>query len=231
MGTREVTRNGLTFRVLEQDNEGWHQYWDAYESGQWNVVETDVLDNLHLHGGWFVDVGAWIGPMTLYAAALGSKVLAIEPDPVARLNLIANVRKNRFHRRVTISADAIVEGPLGEKEMRRVVPIEGGEYGDGMSHLGSTGTAWVYANTIPNILEQHRINEDEVWLTKIDVEGYERRLMPTLGPWLAERRIPFRVAYHGEIPEMSWFAGYHNVEIQPGERMNSKPWGEVLAVS
>lgn len=229
MGTREVSRNGLTFQVLEQENEGWRQYWDAYESGSWNVADTEALDHLCYPGSWFIDVGAWVGPMTLYAAALGSKVLAIEPDPVARLNLIANVRKNRFHKRVLISADAIVEGPLGEKEMRRVVPIEGGEYGDGMSHLGTTGTAWVRANTISNILEQNRISEEDIWLTKIDVEGYERRLMPTLGPWLAERRIPFRVAYHGEMPEMSWFDGYRTVTYPEGQ-LSKRPWGEVLAL-
>ena len=42
----------------------------------------------------FIDVGAWIGPMTLVAAACGARVVAYEPDPTAADELAANVALN-----------------------------------------------------------------------------------------------------------------------------------------
>src|SRR6185436_7919719 len=45
-------------------------------------------------GRRFVDIGAWMGPTTLFAASKGSECWSFEPDPVAFARLQANVDAN-----------------------------------------------------------------------------------------------------------------------------------------
>ena len=68
-------------------------FWETCENG-WEEATFDVLVSQLAQGSTFVDVGAWIGPMTLVAAACGARVVAYEPDPTAADELAENVAVN-----------------------------------------------------------------------------------------------------------------------------------------
>lgn len=64
----------------------------------------------HLRGGDFVDVGAHVGLYAITAArSTGGRVLAFEPNPVARAQLADNVALNGV--RVTVSGSAVGARP------------------------------------------------------------------------------------------------------------------------
>ncbi len=65
----------------------------------------------HLHGADFVDVGAHVGLYAVTAAgATPGRVLAFEPNPIARAQLLANVALNGF-RNVVVVPKAVAETP------------------------------------------------------------------------------------------------------------------------
>jgi FkbM family methyltransferase len=181
------------------DPHGWDAFWRVYESGAWEPDTRALVDTLD-QGVLFVDVGAWIGPVTLWALDRGAKVIAVEPDHVAAAELRRNVP-------ATVE---IWEGAVATHSGHGFLAANpnGGAFGDSMSRLADAGRA-VRAWTLPEILDG-RVPA----LVKIDVEGYEAELCPVLMPWLAERGIPVQVSFHGSQADPEWFAGYGNVQWQ-----------------
>ena len=61
----------------------------GWEADTFEFVRRNVTP-----GGLMLDIGAWIGPIGLYAASLGARVIALEPDPVSIASLRENARLN-----------------------------------------------------------------------------------------------------------------------------------------
>jgi len=75
-------------------DEAHKAFWEVFRAGKWEEATLDTFDR-HLDPSTvFVDIGAWIGPTTLYAAARAKRVIAIEADPVAAGLLRKNVALN-----------------------------------------------------------------------------------------------------------------------------------------
>ncbi len=67
---RSVTVGGRTFNVVAGHHD---RFWDDCEAG-WEATTFEVLTSRLRSGSTFVDVGSWIGPMTLVAASCGARV-------------------------------------------------------------------------------------------------------------------------------------------------------------
>jgi predicted O-methyltransferase YrrM len=80
--------------VVEPMDRGQREFWDRYEAVAWEPETLSIL-RAHLDGRTtFVDIGSWIGPTTLFAAAHARRVIALEPDPVALRQLRRNISLN-----------------------------------------------------------------------------------------------------------------------------------------
>jgi FkbM family methyltransferase len=124
-------------------------------------------------GDVFVDVGAHIGAYTLRAAKRvgeSGRVYAVEPDPMNARLLRSAVRMNGFSNVVVIEAAASdVEGDA-EFWMH--------PKGD----MSSVGRMWggIRLTKVRTVKLSKIINEGHVRLVKVDVEGYEDRIIPDL---------------------------------------------------
>ncbi|MGD9752995.1 MAG: FkbM family methyltransferase [Acidimicrobiia bacterium] len=123
---REVTAGGAgrAFTVLPR-GEADEVFWTLFADGGFEPETLAVLGAELGPGDALLDIGAWIGPMTLAAAAAGAAVVAVEADPVAVAALTANVAANpELAPAVTVVAAAAVprEGP---------VRVDGGDGGLG----------------------------------------------------------------------------------------------------
>jgi FkbM family methyltransferase len=179
-------------RILVDDDQP--TFWDRVEGGTWEPGTLRVLDELLGPGTLFVDVGAWVGALTLYAAALGAEVLALEADPKAldqlRRNLAANPALSRRVRVIprALSADG---GPVRMGARRKP--------GNSMSSalLAGHGEAWtspgIGAGDLASELGQRRAD-----LVKIDIEGGEYAILPTLSP-LLDGASALLLALHPDI--------------------------------
>lgn len=188
-----VNIRGIEFWVeapLERDR----AYWQLASRGGWEGHTFAALDR-HVHGGTvYIDVGAWIGPTVLYAAARGAEVHAYEPDPVARQQLEANIDAN------PTLADRIRVYPvaLGAERAQATIasPLR---LGDSMASLVSSGETVAEeapVEVVDGASEVTRPHWQQCGIVKIDIEGGEYALLPRVTPFLREFRPPLLLSTH-----------------------------------
>lgn len=224
---RTSSRGERIFADVRTDGPSWSEFWALYADGRWEPWTTELMDSLLDSGSVFVDVGAWIGPLTIYASlACDARVLALEPDPVAFDALRDTIDRNLLEGVVATSV-ALTETP-GEYGL---VAHEDA-WGDSMTRLVRRRQRGprVGGNTLAHILAAVDVSPSDVGLVKIDVEGYEEQLMPTLGPWLGSRKIPLQVACHDVRPTRRWFKGYSRVLTASGGPTRHGYTGDMVAL-
>ena len=192
------------------DELGWDAFWDLWDSGLWEPDTHRLIKDTLEPGDLFLDVGAWIGPTTMWALEAGAAVIAVEPDPIAGAYLSSYllVLADLWLGALTVDGGEVVLAPN---------PKDGGFFGDSMSRIGEIGIP-VESWTLDQILGD-RVPK----MVKIDVEGYEVELMPSIAPRLAEMGCVVQVSCHGEILDRSLFNGWSEVT------MPIDPWGDVVA--
>jgi FkbM family methyltransferase len=187
--------------ILSDSNEivNYHiekTFWDKVERNAWEpitfkVLKTVLLNNGGVEGGAeYLDFGAWIGPTVLFAAHFASRVWTLEPDTMAAEMLIANfeipenadIRKKTsiFHECIAEKAGILKIQGLGQSGSRinreSIVKFE---------HEVSGGREWnIPCRSLPQFYKEEGI--ENLRLVKMDVEGAELTVFPSLGPWLKE---------------------------------------------
>lgn len=181
--TRTVTRKGIAFTVEDTPATSSWNFWGLWADEVWEPKTMETIDLFP--GGKLLDIGAWVGPITLWAARQ-REVVAIEPDPVAAGLLRQNIALNPGH------AVEVVEACAGaEDENPTILWSVSDEWG--MSH--STRTREI-GNRLDVAMVDARRYLDGVGVAKVDIEGGEGELLPMLGPALRERGIPLILGYH-----------------------------------
>lgn len=178
---------------MNSDPHGWNAFWRLYDSGCWEPRTKELISEL-TPGQLYVDVGAWIGPTVRWAVEQGAKVIAIEPDEVA----LAELRKFSSAQ-VEIWAGAVAT-TTGYAYLARN-PKQGGAYGDSMSRLSNAEGVKVRTWSLADIL-QGRVPD----MVKVDVEGYELELIPSLMEVLPLSTV-IQISLHGRYPLDSSLAG------------------------
>jgi FkbM family methyltransferase len=187
----------------------FERFWELYESGDWEPQTRALIEEVLQPGDLFVDIGAWIGPVTLWALECGARVIAVEPDPMALPELRRCVPDSV---EVWEGAVAVQSGTAGLR------PNHDLDLGKSVSRLVADGGIQVRTWTLAEILGD-RVPS----LVKVDIEGYEMELLPAILPDLAAAEVSIQVALHGVLPEYDWFSGYRDVAIP------EDPYGIVIA--
>ena len=154
--------------------------------GLYDRFELELVRRELAGGGDFVDVGAHVGMYTVAAALVvrgRGRVLAFEPNPAAREQLLANVALNRCEDAVVVVASAAADVP-GETLLH--VPaspdpsfssLEGGRFEE-------AEPVRVPVTTVDAEVAAHGLRPRVV---KIDVEGGELRVLAGMERTLDER--------------------------------------------
>ena len=192
---RQFKLGKYTFTVndTEATNTPAFDFWGWYASGQWEITTMEEADKLLHHGDLLFDIGAWVGPLTLWEAARSVKVVAIEPDPVAFDLLTQNVIINGFKDLVILVNKAVTDGY---------------EVITSLNFRGSGGDAWssilpredlkssvsVLTITIAKLIEEY----GKPKVIKMDIEGGESVVFPQAGELLRKEHIPVLLATHAQ---------------------------------
>lgn len=161
------------------------RFWDLVEAGEWEPNSFRIIDDYCGTGDCrFLDIGAWIGPLTLYAAQTAAHVYAFEPDPVAFRELEANLAANdgaAWHPRVTLHQCAVAP----ESGRATLLSREsGGDSGSTLLEIDGN-TAWeVETISLDEFVAAAKL-DDQRLLIKIDIEGGEYSLVPAISHLLA----------------------------------------------
>jgi FkbM family methyltransferase len=171
-GPIDVQYQGASFRFYHQTS--------ATERGalfnpDYNIEELDFLRAHTPAGGVFVDVGANAGTYALPLAhhiGPNGRVIAVEPHPVM-------VARLAFNQAASASGNvALIAAAAGDADGELMIETDHENYG--ASHVYPDASARSDAIKVPamrllRILQDH--NVEKVDSLKIDVEGYEDRVL------------------------------------------------------
>ena len=172
-------------------------FWARAEAGDWEPETLAALAAATGPGVVMLDIGAWVGPTALFAAARGARVLAVEADPAALRQLNANIAANpALAPQISVIARAAAPDP----GLVRLGPAR--KAGDSMSsilHGGREGAWDVEAITPAALMALAAALGDGPLTVKIDIEGGEYALLPALVAALPERTTTLLCAFHPRI--------------------------------
>jgi FkbM family methyltransferase len=180
-----INKYGVSFAVTETTeylNHFWGHLFNTWEESTYQTI-IPYLDKEKT----FLDIGAWQGPISMVAQNYSKQCICFEPDPIAFSNLCKNVELNNFNNIIPINK-AVSE----ESTLKIGHPAELG--GGGSSYL--TDNLVVECNTISikEILDTYKLNQDNISLIKIDIEGYECELLRD--PVLKNLKVPMHISMH-----------------------------------
>lgn len=191
-------------------------FWGHWADGRWEPETHAIINRFMSDGGTFIDVGAWVGPTTLWALEAGAdRVVAFEPDPTAFEMLLDNVQ----------------DAP-GVRCVQRAVSDRNGTTmintaGDSMSRNDNLTEPHV---PVPCCTLGSFLIADgpdalrEIKLIKMDVEGAERVILVQAERFLRELGAPLLLSLHHWAPwDRDLLSGWDRVFIASDEWLCTPP--------
>ena len=200
MSTTEIRRDGIGFDV--QSNLQYAGFWARFVGNTWEPNTLRILREYLKPDETMLDIGAWIGPTTLYGAQFAKNVVAIEPDPVAYRELTGNLALNPdIQARVEVVNVCLA--PTNSP-----VPIYSGgfhhsdesSFGDSMTSLlpsqTADGQSQVNAQgiTIADLDSEYDLSS--LGFVKMDIEGGEYVLLTTMGEFFNTYQPTLYISFH-----------------------------------
>jgi FkbM family methyltransferase len=160
------------------------QFWRKVSRGRWKPDTYEVLSKFLNRNSVYYDIGAWIGPTVIFAANRCKRVVCFEPDPVAFQYLLWNINLNELHNVLPINA------ALADRNALMRMASFDKRLGDSMTSLLKTcsteGATDVMALTWKEWIGI--CNGEPPDFLKIDIEGGEFALLPTLKEYLSAHK-------------------------------------------
>ena len=168
---------------------GNRKFWRKVDAGQWEPETFTVLTRFLRADSVYVDVGGWVGPTVLFAAAQGASVYCVEPDAVAYERLLANLRINKIAG--VQSFHGALHAHNGSVKINN--PEDFGNSETRVQPLGGDGIV-VPALDIFTLVDLWGIGKID--LLKMDIEGAEFALMPMLIKFISKIKPVIHLSLH-----------------------------------
>jgi FkbM family methyltransferase len=180
-----LSRFGVDFNVAEQTNPELDIFWKQI----YHMWEEDTYASILPHldpNKTFLDIGSWQGPISLIAQKYSKRCICFEPDPVAYKMLQENIRLSGFDNIIAVNKAVSSESSLsiGNNELG----------GGGSSYLRSDNSVKCDTISFEEILKTYDLNEDNISVIKVDIEGYECELLKD--PLLKSINVPKHISLH-----------------------------------
>jgi len=181
----------LRGKRLRVDPNHW-RFWHKAARGQWEPETLTILESELEPGMVFCDIGAWIGPITLLAARRCQQVYCFEPDATAYAELLGNLRLNRIANATPFNI------ALGASEGLRTLASFGRMPGDSRTSLLATpdDASRVQALCLSWNRWLQLVRPERIDFIKVDIEGGEFELLPSMTAYLAEQRPRLLLSTH-----------------------------------
>ncbi|CAA6818561.1 MAG: FkbM family methyltransferase [uncultured Thiotrichaceae bacterium] len=205
--------DSVPMRVIEKNNKRFNvaitehvPFWKKVDKGRWEPHTFEIFDDFLSADHICLDIGGWIGPTALYAAQLAKHVYAFEPDPLAYQELEVNVNLNKlaeWSSRLSIYNTAIAahSGTIRLGSRKRG--------GDSMSSVlfADRSTSWeIQAITLQQFIEDKQLQHEKLFI-KMDIEGGEYELIPSLKQLLSQYNVDLYLSVHPFYLEESQVGG------------------------
>lgn len=178
-------------------------FWNEFSNAKWEADTLALVARLARAGApSLYDFGAWIGPLSLYAAALGLKVVAVEPDPVAFAHLFKNSVVSGLHDRIEL-----ISGALLCKNAGKLLRLYSDSLGDSETSVASARmraeclqiivSSYISAGiTLQDLLNVYPVKDGAI--LKFDIEGAEFELMDDIADAVKIAPVTLLLSVHPE---------------------------------
>lgn len=170
-------------------------FMHALSTGSWENDTFAVFNNVKDFTKTAIDIGAWIGPTSIWLSKHFNNVIAVEPDKVALKSLKANLKSSNCDNNVTI-----IERPIYSKSNVKLffgnnVNIAA-ELGDSTSQLKNQLTNEKDFETLTLTLGDILKDAKDVSFIKLDIEGGEEHIIPELFETCSKQNISLWISFH-----------------------------------
>jgi FkbM family methyltransferase len=179
--------------------------WEAhYTRGEYEPEVTAALSRLVSPGDTCVDAGAHYGYFTLVLARLSGpegRVFSFEAQADNARILRENVRANDLGSRVTVEQAAVAPAQ-GTVELHAVASGSSAEWtlSEDFAHRPARPGGSERAESVTAVrLDSYLAKEPRVDLIKMDIEGAEAEVVPSLSEFLERRRPTILLEFHREV--------------------------------
>ena len=169
-----IKRKNIEFKVVFDPDR--IEFWKKYETLKWENEIFNTIEKYVSNDSYFIDIGAWIGPVSLFAKNYASKLILFEPDPEAFKNLQKNFQlnhKNKLENNIFLNELAVVS------DNKKKINLNSKKFGDsGSSIYAENRSKQIQVNTINfvDIINKYNLTDKKLFF-KIDIEGYEYELL------------------------------------------------------
>jgi FkbM family methyltransferase len=184
----EITINAIKFWV----NTNKHKVlFDYINDGLWEPETFKIFDYFTTKNSTVIDLGCWSGITSLYLANLTQTVYAIDADPICFSELKININLNPAIK------NRIKPYNLAISNKKEIVKLYAREnYGESSTSIlersrDKLTSIQVDAISLKDFIDNEKIQK--VDFIKMDIEGAEFKILPTMG--LALKKINFPTLY------------------------------------
>jgi FkbM family methyltransferase len=143
-----------------------------WDEGMWDAFQGAFLVNTDLKRTLVVDVGANIGLFVMLSAAMGMRVIAVEPLWKNVDRMVRSVRQNEFDSQVEIYHNAL------SYTYNTVSVVAASQDNQGSAHMGPPVRAdGIYGVDYVESIRLDDIVHEDVKVLKLDVESFEGHVM------------------------------------------------------
>lgn len=174
-------------------------FWSEFSDAKWEADILTAIRSLSRPGATLFDIGAWIGPIALCGAALGMKVVAIEPDPVALSRLLENIKSSALGGRIQVVNTAIWGEPLIELFSDSLGDSETSVWGKRVrgGQVKEIAASYLAVGMrLTDIVTRFGVGPNAI--VKLDIEGAEFMVSEDLGHALKAERPSLILSLHPE---------------------------------
>ena len=192
-GYHEIAIRGRAFRCDPLNFDFWRRIHD----GRWEPETYEIFERRLRPGMVFCDIGSMIGQTVIYAAKIAREAYCFEPDPYAYKFLLHNLHLNGLVNvhpfQVALSAaDGWIpmQSPTGVfgQSVTTALPLPGGEGAPSIRALGLSWETW-----------RGLVRPPKIDFFKIDIEGGEFSLLPTLADYFARHKPVVHLSTHAPL--------------------------------
>jgi FkbM family methyltransferase len=191
---KKIVKNDETFFIQPKGPNS--SFWESHYPG-WEPETFEVLDNFLTKDTIFIDIGAWVGPISMYASRKSKEVYSVEADSMSIHYLQKNC-KNNCENNIHFIHKAIYSKSNENVLFGKNLFLPGSVLNDSTSQIvsGREGGEGYSISTISFSDLIRSINPKDISLIKVDIEGGEENILDDLFSFYNNHSVPMYISFH-----------------------------------
>lgn len=163
---KRIKRDNVNFYISRKSDTlygvNWWDNYSTYEKSLFKILKKNRKYNT------FIDIGAGIGAISLYAAKMFEKIYSFDPNPVAFKIFKRNLSLNKFHN-IKLFNSAIARNDEFQK-------FKSGKLFSKINFFNISEGKKVRCFNLKNFIKKEGLENDKIFI-KMDIEGGEFNLI------------------------------------------------------